>query len=79
MTKKCETCESLSTSHVEAVTQQLQQAMALHWALRLSGETREVRLNLSQAQERALDAWVSLSGHLGEHALNDTVGPGSAR
>jgi hypothetical protein len=28
MNKKCETCESLSTSHVEAVTRQLQHAMA---------------------------------------------------
>ena len=66
MNKKCETCESLSTSHVEAVTRQLQHAMALHWALRLGGETREVILGLSDAQERTLDAWVSLSGHLSE-------------
>ncbi len=36
MNEKCETCESLSTSHVEAVTRQLQRAMALHWALRLA-------------------------------------------
>jgi hypothetical protein len=70
MNKKCEMCESLSTSHVEAVTRQLQHAMALHWALRLGGETREVILGLSDAQEKTLDAWVSLSGNLSEHSLN---------
>jgi hypothetical protein len=73
MNKKCETCESLSTSHVEAVTLQLQHAMSLHWALRLGGETREVILGLSDAQEKTLDAWVSLSGHLSEHSLNSTA------
>jgi len=73
MNKKCETCESLSTSHVEAVTRQLQHAMALHWALRLGGETREVIVGLSDAQEKGLDAWVRLSGHLGEHSLNTTA------
>ena len=70
MNKKCETCESLSTSHVEAVTQQLQHVMALHWALRLGCETREVILGLSDVQERTLDAWVSLSGHVGEHSTD---------
>jgi hypothetical protein len=70
MDQKCGTCESLSTSHVEAVTRQLQHAMALHWALRLGGETREVILGLSDAQEKTLDAWVGLSGHLGQHALD---------
>ena len=70
MNEKCETCESLSTSHVEAVTRQLQRAMTLHWALRLGGDTREVILGLSDAQEKTLDAWVSLPGHLGEHSLN---------
>jgi hypothetical protein len=44
--------------------------MALHWALRLGGETREVILGLSDAQEKTLDAWVGLSGHLGQHALD---------
>ena len=73
MNKKCEMCESLSTSHVEAVTQQLQHAMALHWALRLGGETREVVIGLSDAQEKTLDAWVRLSGHFGEHSLNSTA------
>ncbi len=73
MNQKCETCESLSTSHVEAVTRQLQHAMALHWALRLGGDTREVIIGLSDAQEKTLDAWVSLSGHLGEHSLNSTA------
>lgn len=68
MNKNCEMCESLSASHVEAVTQQLQHAMALHWALRLGGDTREVILGLSEAQEKTLDAWVSLSGHLSEHS-----------
>ena len=70
MNKKCETCESLSTSHVEAVTRQLQHAMSLHWALRLGGKTREVILGLSDAQEKTLEAWVSLSGHLGEHSTD---------
>ncbi len=73
MNQECETCESLSTAHVEAVTSQLQHAMALHWALRLGGETREVILTLSDTQEKTLDAWVRLSGHLGEHALNETA------
>jgi len=73
MNKKCEICESLSTSHVEAVTRQLQHAMALHWAFRLGGETREVIPGLSDAQEKTLEAWVSLSGHLGEHSLNSTA------
>jgi hypothetical protein len=73
MNQKCETCESLSTSHVEAVTSQLQHAMALHWALRLGGDTREVILGLSDAQAKTLDAWVSLSGHLGEHSRSSTA------
>jgi hypothetical protein len=73
MSTKCERCESLSTSHVEAVTRQLQHAMALHWALRLGGETQEVILGLSEAQEQTLDAWVRLSGHLGEHSHSNTA------
>jgi len=35
---KCEVCESLSATHVEAVTQQLQQAMRLDRALRFGGD-----------------------------------------
>jgi hypothetical protein len=73
MNKKCETCESLSTAHVEAVTRQLQHAMARHWALRLGGETREVMIGLSDAQEKTLDEWVRLSGHLSEHSVNSTA------
>lgn len=73
MNQKCETCESLSTAHVEAVTQQLQHAMALHWALRLGGDTREVTLGLSAAQEKTLHAWRNLSGHLAGHSLNSTA------
>jgi hypothetical protein len=68
MNKKCEMCESLSTSHVEAVTQQLHQAMSLHWALRLGGDTGAASLGLSEAQEKTLDAWVNLSSHLGDHS-----------
>jgi hypothetical protein len=73
MNKKCELCESLSTSHVEAITRQLQHAMALHWALRLGGEARDVRLDLSHSQEMILDASIRLSGHLGEHSLESTA------
>jgi hypothetical protein len=53
-----------------AGTRQLQHAMSLHWALRLGGKTREVILGLSDAQEKTLEAWVSLSGHLGEHSTD---------
>jgi hypothetical protein len=73
MNKKCELCESLLTSHVEALTGQLQHAMALHWALRVGGETRDVRLDLSLSQEMTLDAWIRLSVHLGEHSLESTA------
>jgi hypothetical protein len=73
MNKKCEICESLSTFHVEAVIRQLQHAMALHGALRLGGDTGEVTIGVSDTQEKTLDAWVRLSGHLGEHSLNSTA------
>jgi hypothetical protein len=68
MNKKCEMCESLSASHVDAVTQQLQQAISLQWALRLGGDTGAATFGLSQAQEKTLDAWVNLSSHLGDHS-----------
>jgi hypothetical protein len=59
MNKKCEVCESLSKSHVEAVTKQLQHAMALHWGLRLGGNAREAILGLSDTQEETLDAFLA--------------------
>ena len=68
MAAKCEMCESLSATHVEAVTQQLQQAMKLDSALRFGGDIRAASSALSQAQEHALNAWINFSGHFGEHA-----------
>ena len=65
---KCEVCESLSATHVEAVTQQLQQAMRLDRALRFGGDIGAASSALSQAQEHALNAWINFSGHFGEHA-----------
>ena len=68
MATKCEVCESLSAAYVEAVTQQLQQAMKLDRALRFGGDMGAASSALSQAQEHALNAWINFSGHFGEHA-----------
>jgi hypothetical protein len=50
MAAKCEVCESLSATYVEAVTQQLQQAMKLDRALRFGGDMSAASSALSQAQ-----------------------------
>jgi len=68
MAAKCEVCDSLSATHVEAVVQQLQQAMRLDRALRFGGDIGAASSALSQAQEHALNAWINFSGHFGEHA-----------
>jgi hypothetical protein len=67
MATKCEVCESLSANHVEAVIQQLQQAIRLDRALRAGGDIGAASSALSQAQEHALNAWINFSGHFGEH------------
>src|SRR5439155_20851747 len=68
MAAKCEVCESLSATHVEAVTQQLQQAMRLDRALRFGRDIGAASSALSQAQKHALNACINFSGHFGEHA-----------
>ena len=68
MATKCEVCESLSATYGEAVTQQLQQAMKLDRALRFGGDMDAASSGLNQTQEHALNAWINLSGHFGEHA-----------
>jgi hypothetical protein len=67
MAAKCEVCESLSATHVEAVIQQLQHAVRLDRALRFGGDIGEASSDLSHAQEHALNAWINFSGHFGEH------------
>src|SRR6266852_3657097 len=59
MAAKCEVCKSLSATHVEAVIQQLQQAMRLDRALRFDGDIGSA---LSHAQEHILCQRLESSG-----------------
>jgi predicted TPR repeat methyltransferase len=68
MAAKCGVCESLSAGHVEAVIQQLHEILKLDRALRFGGDIAAASLAVTQAQERTLEAWVSFSGHFGQHA-----------
>lgn len=61
MAAKCELCESLSATHVEAVTQQLLQAVKLDRVVRFGGEVAVTISVLSDAQEHVLNAWINFS------------------